>query len=141
MTAHHGSLSKDRRLTVFTEEGDVFLYDHEKNERRQLTRTVEVESNRLALEAVVLRDGNRVGTWQVADIDQDRLGRRSVLCRLDSPLEPLRHHIPFRRALAAGRGLGVLDGGEAALQLGDLGRRSSLAVAKCDVKLADALDR
>src|SRR4051812_7845782 len=34
-------------------------------------------------------------------------------------LEPLRHDIPFGRALAAGRGLGVLDGGEAALELGD----------------------
>lgn len=40
-----GELSKDRRLTVFTEEGDVFLYEHEKAARRQLTRTVEVESN------------------------------------------------------------------------------------------------
>ncbi|HWS87265.1 MAG TPA: alpha/beta fold hydrolase [Pyrinomonadaceae bacterium] len=40
-----GELSKDRRWTVFTEEGDVFLYDHEKGERRQLTRTVEAESN------------------------------------------------------------------------------------------------
>jgi dipeptidyl aminopeptidase/acylaminoacyl peptidase len=40
-----GELSKDRRLTVFTEEGDVFLYDHEKGERRRLTRTVEAESN------------------------------------------------------------------------------------------------
>ncbi len=40
-----GELSKDRRLTVFTEEGDVFLYEHEKAERRQLTRTVEAESN------------------------------------------------------------------------------------------------
>ncbi len=40
-----GELSKDRRLTVFAEEGDVFLYDHEKAERRQLTRTVEAESN------------------------------------------------------------------------------------------------
>ena len=40
-----GELSKDRRLTVFTEEGDVFLYDHERGERRQLTRTVEAESN------------------------------------------------------------------------------------------------
>src|SRR4051812_34202271 len=40
-----GELSKDRRLTVFVEEGDVFLYDHEKGERRQLTRTVEAESN------------------------------------------------------------------------------------------------
>jgi dipeptidyl aminopeptidase/acylaminoacyl peptidase len=40
-----GELSKDRRLTVFTEEGDVFLYEHERGERRQLTRTVEAESN------------------------------------------------------------------------------------------------
>ncbi|HEX8499034.1 MAG TPA: alpha/beta fold hydrolase [Pyrinomonadaceae bacterium] len=50
-----GELSKDRRLTVFTEEGDVFLYDHEKNERRQLTRTVEPESN-----AHFTRDQRRV---------------------------------------------------------------------------------
>lgn len=40
-----GELSKDRRLTVYTEEGEVYLYDHEKGERRQLTRTVEAESN------------------------------------------------------------------------------------------------
>ncbi|MEA3013000.1 MAG: hypothetical protein QOD42_1545 [Sphingomonadales bacterium] len=40
-----GELSKDKRLTVFTEEGDVFIYDHVKNERRPLTRTVEPESN------------------------------------------------------------------------------------------------
>jgi hypothetical protein len=40
-----GELSKDGRLTVFTEEGDVFLYDHERGERRALTRTSEAESN------------------------------------------------------------------------------------------------
>jgi dipeptidyl aminopeptidase/acylaminoacyl peptidase len=40
-----GELSKDKRLTVFTDEGDVFIYDHERGERRQLTRTVEAESN------------------------------------------------------------------------------------------------
>ncbi|HEU4594213.1 MAG TPA: prolyl oligopeptidase family serine peptidase, partial [Pyrinomonadaceae bacterium] len=40
-----GELSKDRTLTVFTEDGDVFLYDHSKGERRALTRTVEVETN------------------------------------------------------------------------------------------------
>jgi len=38
-------LSKDKKLTVFTEEGDVFIYGHERSERRQLTRTVESESN------------------------------------------------------------------------------------------------
>ncbi|HEV2862798.1 MAG TPA: prolyl oligopeptidase family serine peptidase [Pyrinomonadaceae bacterium] len=40
-----GELSKDRKLTVFADEGDLFLYDHERGERRQLTRTVEAESN------------------------------------------------------------------------------------------------
>jgi dipeptidyl aminopeptidase/acylaminoacyl peptidase len=40
-----GELSKDKTLTVFTDEGDVFLYDHAKGERRALTRTVEIESN------------------------------------------------------------------------------------------------
>jgi dipeptidyl aminopeptidase/acylaminoacyl peptidase len=50
-----GELSKERRLTVFTEDGDVFIYDHEKGERRQLTRTVEAESN-----AHFTRDGRSV---------------------------------------------------------------------------------
>ena len=40
-----GELSKDKKLTVFTDEGDVFLYDHAKNERRQVTRTTDVETN------------------------------------------------------------------------------------------------
>lgn len=50
-----GELSKDKTLTVFTEEGDVLLYDHAKGERRALTRTVEPESN-----AHFTRDGRRV---------------------------------------------------------------------------------
>src|SRR5947209_11057033 len=40
-----GELSKDKTLTVFTEDGDVFLYDHAKGERKALTRTVDAESN------------------------------------------------------------------------------------------------
>jgi dipeptidyl aminopeptidase/acylaminoacyl peptidase len=40
-----GELSKDGTLTVFTEDGDVFLYDHAKGERRPLTRTADVETN------------------------------------------------------------------------------------------------
>ncbi len=40
-----GELSKDGTLTVFTEDGDVFIYDHSKGERRSLTRTVDVETN------------------------------------------------------------------------------------------------
>ena len=39
-----GDLSKDKRRTVFAEDGDLFLYDHEKGGRRQLTRTVDGES-------------------------------------------------------------------------------------------------
>jgi dipeptidyl aminopeptidase/acylaminoacyl peptidase len=41
----NGELSKDKRLTVFTEDGDVFLYDNAKGERRALTRTTDAESN------------------------------------------------------------------------------------------------
>jgi len=38
-------LSKDKKLTLFTEDGDIFLYDNAKGERRQITRTVDTESN------------------------------------------------------------------------------------------------
>ena len=40
-----GDLSKDKTMTVFTDEGDVFIYDHAKQARRQITRTVEAETN------------------------------------------------------------------------------------------------
>jgi dipeptidyl aminopeptidase/acylaminoacyl peptidase len=39
-----GDLSKDKTMTVFAEEDDIFIYDHVKNERRQITSTVEVEN-------------------------------------------------------------------------------------------------
>jgi dipeptidyl aminopeptidase/acylaminoacyl peptidase len=39
----NGELSKDKTMTVFTEDGDVFIYDHVKNQRRQITRTVDAE--------------------------------------------------------------------------------------------------
>jgi dipeptidyl aminopeptidase/acylaminoacyl peptidase len=39
-----GELSKDKTMTVFIEEGDVFIYDHVKNQRRQITRTVDAET-------------------------------------------------------------------------------------------------
>ena len=40
-----GELSKDRTKTVFSEEGNIFLYDHAKGERRQLIKTTDPESN------------------------------------------------------------------------------------------------
>ena len=40
-----GDLSKDKTMTVFTDEGDIFIYDHAKQTRRQITRTVEAETN------------------------------------------------------------------------------------------------
>ncbi len=40
-----GELSKDKTLTVYADEGDIFLYDHTKNERRQLTKTTDGEGN------------------------------------------------------------------------------------------------
>jgi dipeptidyl aminopeptidase/acylaminoacyl peptidase len=39
-----GDLSKDKTMTVFAEEGDIFIYDQSKNERRQITSTVEGEN-------------------------------------------------------------------------------------------------
>ena len=41
----NGELSKDKSMTVFTDEGDIFIYDTAKNVRRQITKTVEAETN------------------------------------------------------------------------------------------------
>ncbi|MGE0882631.1 MAG: prolyl oligopeptidase family serine peptidase [Blastocatellales bacterium] len=40
-----GELSKDKKLTVFADEGDIFVYDHVKNQRRQITSTIDGENN------------------------------------------------------------------------------------------------
>ena len=41
----NGELSKDKTKTVFSEEGNIFLYDHTTGERRQLVKTTDPESN------------------------------------------------------------------------------------------------
>ena len=38
----NGELSKDKTMTVFTDEGDIFIYEHAKGSRRQITRTVDI---------------------------------------------------------------------------------------------------
>ncbi|MCA1616487.1 MAG: hypothetical protein LC800_20815, partial [Acidobacteria bacterium] len=40
-----GDLSKDKTMTVYAEEGDVFIYEHARGARRQVTRTTEAELN------------------------------------------------------------------------------------------------
>lgn len=40
-----GDVSKDKKQTVYTEDGDIFLYDNLKNQRRQITSTSDAESN------------------------------------------------------------------------------------------------
>jgi dipeptidyl aminopeptidase/acylaminoacyl peptidase len=40
-----GELSKDKTMTVFADEGDIFIYDHAKGVRRQITRTIDAETN------------------------------------------------------------------------------------------------
>ncbi|HLL76359.1 MAG TPA: prolyl oligopeptidase family serine peptidase [Pyrinomonadaceae bacterium] len=40
-----GDLSEDKTMTVFADEGDVFIYDHREGRRRQITRTTEAEQN------------------------------------------------------------------------------------------------
>jgi dipeptidyl aminopeptidase/acylaminoacyl peptidase len=41
----NGHVSDDKKWTVFTDNGDIFLYDNLRAERRQLTKTSDVESN------------------------------------------------------------------------------------------------
>lgn len=41
----NGELSKDKTMTVFSDEGDIFIYDHTKKARRQITKTVDAETN------------------------------------------------------------------------------------------------
>src|ERR1041384_6538013 len=41
----NGELSKDKSMTVFTDEGDIFIYDHARQTRRQITKTVDAETN------------------------------------------------------------------------------------------------
>jgi dipeptidyl aminopeptidase/acylaminoacyl peptidase len=41
----NGELSKDKSMTVFADEGDIFIYDHAKAGRRQITKTVDAETN------------------------------------------------------------------------------------------------
>ena len=40
-----GELSKDKKWTLFTEDGDIFLYDNATGQRQQITRTTDAESN------------------------------------------------------------------------------------------------
>ena len=40
-----GELSKDKTMTIFADEGDVFIYDHAKQTRKQITRTVDAETS------------------------------------------------------------------------------------------------
>ena len=39
-----GSLTKDKKWTVFADSGDLFLFDHVKGQRQQLTKTSDVEA-------------------------------------------------------------------------------------------------
>jgi dipeptidyl aminopeptidase/acylaminoacyl peptidase len=39
-----GEVSKDKKMTVFVDEGDVFIYDNVANQRRRITSTTEAES-------------------------------------------------------------------------------------------------
>src|ERR1041384_343416 len=40
-----GEVSKDKKLTVFVDNGDVFIYDNVANQRRQITSTTDAETN------------------------------------------------------------------------------------------------
>jgi Tol biopolymer transport system component/acetyl esterase/lipase len=40
-----GEISKDKRSTIYAEDGDLYLYDNGRGDRRQITRTTDTESN------------------------------------------------------------------------------------------------
>lgn len=40
-----GEVSKDKKMTVFVDDGDVFIYDNVANQRRRITTTTEAETN------------------------------------------------------------------------------------------------
>src|SRR5437667_12046783 len=40
----NGELSKDKTMIVFTDEGEILIYDHAMHARRQITRTVDAET-------------------------------------------------------------------------------------------------
>ncbi|MFN0123356.1 MAG: S9 family peptidase [Blastocatellia bacterium] len=40
-----GDLSRDKKWTLYNDEGDIWLYDNVKNERRQITKTTDGENN------------------------------------------------------------------------------------------------
>jgi dipeptidyl aminopeptidase/acylaminoacyl peptidase len=51
----NGEQSRDKKFTVFADQGDIFLYDNAARQRRQITETTDAESNpRFA------RDGRRI---------------------------------------------------------------------------------
>jgi len=41
----NGEISRDKKLTLFVDNGDVFLYDNIANQRRQITATTDAETN------------------------------------------------------------------------------------------------
>ena len=42
-----GDRSKDKKLTLFVDDGDIYIYDNLSGQRRQITATTEPESNPL----------------------------------------------------------------------------------------------
>jgi dipeptidyl aminopeptidase/acylaminoacyl peptidase len=50
-----GDTSQDRRLTVYTRDGDIFIYDNTSGRMQQVTKTIDAETN-----AHFLADGRRI---------------------------------------------------------------------------------
>ena len=61
--------TKDKKRTVYAESGDLFLYDHEKGVRTQLTKTTDVES-----QPKFLRDEKRISFVR----NNNQIGRAHV---------------------------------------------------------------
>ena len=90
-----GELSKDKKLTVFTDEGDIFLYDHAKNERRQLTKTTDGENN-----AHFTKDQNHIyftrqNNLYTLSLEHGTLVQVTDIRTGPPPVDPTQHPVPF----------------------------------------------
>jgi len=83
-----GELSPDKSATIFTEDGDVFVYDHAAALRKRLTRTGDIESG-----ARFWRDARHVtyargGNLFLLDLDEDTVEQLTEIRAAGSPPLP-----------------------------------------------------
>lgn len=110
-----GDRSKDKTMTVFAEEGDIFIYDHVKNERRQITATVEGENSpRFTKDQKYIVFTRQNNLYRIA-LDGGQLTQLTDIRAGGAPAEP----IVAQRGFGGQRGQGGAAAAQAAPQRGN----------------------